>query len=131
MYQPNFGKALLMGVLACCPGIWLGCIFAFLLGKKFLKPKVQHAIDAHEPLRIINKIIENEGWPFAFLMRLNPLIPFELMNLACSMTSLSMKDYAISCLGTMPVVVFEVYSSATAAKVAEAGKHSELLASII
>ena len=43
----------------------------------------------------------------AFVMRLNPLVPFELMNLACSMTNLSLKDYAISCLGTMPVSPLE------------------------
>jgi uncharacterized membrane protein YdjX (TVP38/TMEM64 family) len=132
LYEMYGSKAGLgWALLACCPGVWFGCIFAFLLGGRYLKPKVVHVIEEHEPLRIINEVIKEEGWPFAFMMRLNPLIPFEAMNLACSMTNLSLKDYAISCFGTMPVVAFEVYSAASAAAVAEKGGGSELVATIV
>merc|ERR1712173_191723 len=63
-------------------------------------------------------VISDEGWKFAFLMRLNPLIPFEIFNYAVSMTDISFVDNAIACIGTMPIVAFEVYSAVNAASLA-------------
>jgi uncharacterized membrane protein YdjX (TVP38/TMEM64 family) len=133
MFFQMYGESggLIAGMVSSCPGVWLGSIGAFLLGRKYLKPKVQHIIDENEPLRIINEVIKKEGWQFAFMMRLNPLIPFELLNMACSMTNLSVGEYAKSCFGTMPVVMFEVYSSVAAAQMARGDGKSEFLETIV
>jgi len=131
MYGPTYG--LLVGMLSCGFGIWLGCITVFVLGQKFLKPKVQHVIDENPMLKIINMIIEEEGWQFAFVMRLNPLIPFEALNLACSVTNLSLFHHAIASIGTMPVVCFEVYTAVTASALAssEDDSGSELVEALV
>lgn len=110
--------AIIVGFVSVGLGVWLGCITVFVLGQKFLKPKVQHVIEENPMLKIINLIIEEEGWQFAFVMRLNPLIPFEALNLACSVTNLSLYHHAIASLGTMPVVCFEVYTAITASALA-------------
>merc|ERR1712217_580308 len=81
---------------------------------------VKNIIAKHEILATVNEIIAEEGWKFAFLMRLNPLIPFELFNYAVAMTDISPFHNAVAALGTMPIVCFEVYSAASAASIASA-----------
>jgi len=124
-------RGALLGMASCGLGVWLGCITAFMLGQSFLKPKVKEIIDSHEVLSTVNEIISEEGWKFAFLMRLNPLIPFELFNYAVSMTDISSFENAIAAIGTLPIVMFEVYGAASAAEIAQsmgtsgAGEHKE------
>jgi uncharacterized membrane protein YdjX (TVP38/TMEM64 family) len=81
-------------------------------------------IAGHPTLGIINAIIREEGWKFAFLVRLNPLIPYQFLNLACSVTDLSFSDNAMACFGTLPIVAFQVCSAASAMDVAmSTGEH--------
>merc|ERR1712083_1124973 len=96
-----------------------GCISAFVIGRQFAKPFVQDLINSHEQLKTVNEIISEEGWKFAFLMRLNPIIPFEAFNYAVSMTDISFGHNAIAAIGTMPIVFFETYSAASAAEIAQ------------
>jgi len=121
LFQQLFGMPVgaLLGMTSCGFGVWLGCIMAFKLGQSFLKPKVKEIIESHEVLKTVNEIISDEGWKFAFLMRLNPLIPFELFNYAVAMTDISSCHNAVAALGTMPIVMFEVYSAASAAEIAQ------------
>jgi len=121
LFQQMMGMPLgaFLGMVSCGLGVWLGCITAFMLGQSFLKPKVKQIIDNHEVLRTVNEIISEEGWKFAFLMRLNPLIPFELFNYAEATTDISRCHNAIAAIGTLPIVMFEVYSAASAAEIAQ------------
>jgi len=121
LFQQMFGMqtGALLAMASCGCGVWLGCITAFVLGQSFLKPKVKEIIESHEVLSTVNQIIKEEGWKFAFLMRLNPLIPFELFNYAVAMTDISGCHNAIAAIGTMPIVMFEVYSAASAAELAQ------------
>lgn len=122
LFQSMFGmsKGAPIAMVCCGLGIWSGCITAFFLGRKYFKPSVQVIIDKHEVLKTVNEIISEEGWKFAFLMRLNPLIPFELFNYAVAMTDITPGHNAIAAIGTMPIVFFEVYSAASAAEIASA-----------
>jgi len=115
---PHHSKGKYIAISTCCLGIWLGCITAFALGRRYFKDMANKFIEKHETLKIVNEIIVNEGWKFAFLMRLNPLIPFELFNYAVAMTDIPAFYNAIAALGTMPIVAFEVYSGAIAAELA-------------
>jgi len=66
-------------------------------------------------LHAINSIIESDGWKFAFIMRLSPLMPNEPLNYACAMTSMSLPHMAISTLGSLPKTAYEVWLASQAA----------------
>lgn len=112
-YGPVAGVAL--GVTAGCVGVYCGCIAAFLLGRAFLKPKVEEYMQTYEMLQAINAIIETDGWKFAFIMRLSPLIPNEPLNYACSATSMNLRQMAISTIGSLPKTAYEIWLAAQAA----------------
>eukprot|EP00448_Togula_jolla_P000933 CAMPEP_0170608654 /NCGR_PEP_ID=MMETSP0224-20130122/21701_1 /TAXON_ID=285029 /ORGANISM="Togula jolla, Strain CCCM 725" /LENGTH=286 /DNA_ID=CAMNT_0010933897 /DNA_START=44 /DNA_END=904 /DNA_ORIENTATION=+ len=123
IFQSMYGlaKGAAVGIAACCVGLYFGCITAFWLGKSVLKPYVQKYLDEFEMLRVINKIIETEGWKFAFIMRMSPFIPIEPFNYACSVTSMSFKHNALACFGSMPMCAFEVWIAAQAANALSSG----------
>lgn len=113
MYGPVTGA--IVGIAACCVGVYIGCLAAFVLGKTLLRPRVQAYMDRFSMLRTINSIIEGDGWKFAFIMRMSPLIPNEPLNYACSMTSMSFKHMALSTVGSLPKTAYEVWLAAQAA----------------
>lgn len=104
-----------IAVVSCCIGVYCGALIAFLLGKTVLKPRTATYIDKSHMLQTVNKIIEADGWKFAFIIRLSPLIPNEPVNYACALTSMSLGHYAVSTLGTLPKVAYEVWLAAQAA----------------
>lgn len=113
------GMALVYSCAAVCPGIYVGSLCAFLIGRRWLKPLVKKIMDENATLTIVNQIVAEEGWPFAFLLGLNPAIPFELLNYALSMTDLSFAHFMISSIGVMPVVAFETYTGVAVSAVAD------------
>jgi uncharacterized membrane protein YdjX (TVP38/TMEM64 family) len=113
-----------LATAACCVGVYFGCIAAFLLGQTVMKPKVEKYIADFPMVKIINGIIEADGWKFALIMRLSPLIPNEPLNYACAMTSMSLKHMAISTLGSLPKTGYEVWLAAQAADSLSSKQHS-------
>merc|ERR1712039_155813 len=127
LFQSMFGMnpGAYIAMATCCLGIWLGCNTAFFLGQRYLKDHVKDVVREHKVLATVNEIIAEEGWKFAFLMRLNPLIPFELFNYAVAMTDISPIHNAIAALGTLPIVCFEVYGAASATDITASATHHD------
>lgn len=123
VFPTVFGKVLgiIVGIVSCMIGTYLGCLSAYPLGRTLLKPYAEKKIKEIQFLAIANRIIAEEGWKFAFLMRLSPFCPIEPLNYACVVTEMSFADYALSCLGTQPVIAFLVYLASTAADFASGG----------
>jgi len=106
---------------ACCIGVYFGGLAAFALGRSFLKPHVESYIDRFQMLKAINTVIETDGWKFAFVMRLSPLIPNEPLNYACSCTSMSFRQNALATFGSMPKTAYEVWLGVQAATLSSSG----------
>mmetsp|Transcript_7003 Transcript_7003/g.12975 ORF Transcript_7003/g.12975 Transcript_7003/m.12975 type:complete len:290 (-) Transcript_7003:96-965(-) len=111
----NAAVGIAIAVVSCSIGVYCGAIVAFLLGKTLLKPRIEAYTDKSPMLKTVNAIIEADGWKFAFVIRLSPLIPNEPVNYACALTSMSLGHYAVSTLGTLPKVAYEVWLAAQAA----------------
>mmetsp|Transcript_138040 Transcript_138040/g.243457 ORF Transcript_138040/g.243457 Transcript_138040/m.243457 type:complete len:282 (+) Transcript_138040:79-924(+) len=94
-----------------------------------VKPKVEKYMNQYPMLQVVNAIIESDGWKFAFVMRLSPLMPNEPLNYACAMTSMSLKHMAISTIGSLPKTAYEVWLAAQAAN-ALASKSSDSTLSV-
>lgn len=119
IFQSMYGsvKGLLLGIASCGIGVYFGCVLAFYLGRSLLKPRVQAYLEKFAMLRVINTIIETDGWKFAFVMRLSPLVPNEPLNYACALTSMSFRDNALATLGSIPKTAYEVWIGAQAASI--------------
>lgn len=122
LYGPT--KGAVVAISACGLGFWAGCVSAFALARSLLKGTLQKKMGEFEALRAVNIIIEEEGWRFAFLMRLSPFMPVEVFNFACALTSMTFSQNCLACLGSLPVASFEIWMYCQVAHAAMQGRNS-------
>ena len=70
-------------------GATLGAIAAFLVGRYLAKGWVKEKISSYKKFATIDKAVSKEGLKIVLLIRLSPLFPFNLLNYALGITSVS------------------------------------------
>lgn len=110
--RPLIGGSIAFG--CTFTGLWLGSVIAFALGKSFFKDFANRAAMQNTNLRRLNKIVERGGSKIVFMARALPILPAEVFDYACSVTSLEVYQYAIGCLGSAFPVAFWTFSTAQA-----------------
>lgn len=123
-FDPTTGT--IAACLTCGVGFWLGCACCFQLGRTILKPFMESKLEEFAAMKVLNSIIDEEGWKFAFLIRLSPFIPVEALNPASAMTNLTFKENLLASMGSGLICMVEVYAYCQAAIVAAGtGKSKE------
>lgn len=122
MYGMVLGE--FVGVMSVFSGLWLGSLAAFQLGRTLFQDWARTESLKHDWMTVVNAMIEEQGWWVVFLARMTPVLPAEMFNYACSLTSLSLGAYGVGCLGSVVPVGFWVCSTASAAAVAGHGHES-------
>ena len=96
----------------------IGATLAFLVSRTVLREWVQNKFESR--LQPINRGIEKEGALYLFSLRLIPLFPFWLINLAMGLTSLKARTYFwVSQLGMFPATVVFVNAGVELAAIEE------------
>lgn len=80
----------------------IGATLAFLIGRYLSRDWVRQQMQDHPQFRAIETAIATEGLRFVFLVRLSPIVPFNLLNYALGLTPISLRDYIIGSLGILP-----------------------------
>ena len=120
----GFAFGLWKGFLAVSAGATLGASLAFLIGRFFARDKVEAIARRNETFREIDNAIGDEGAKLIFLLRLSPVIPFNLSNYFYGLTAVRFWPYALaSWIGMMPGAFLYVYigTAGRAAVLAAAG----------
>ncbi len=106
-----FGVAL--GALAAWSGAVLGASLAFLMGRHFARSKIEEMTKSNEKFQAIDEAICRHGWKIIGLMRLSPLIPFNVSNYFYGVTKVGFWPYALASAGGMlPGTLFYAYLGA-------------------
>lgn len=86
----------------------VGASLAFLVARHLLRDSVREAIAARRNIAAIDRAIAAEGWKIVLLLRLSPLVPFNLQNYLFGMTDVPFGPYvAATLIGIIPgTVVF-------------------------
>ncbi|MBD1854302.1 MULTISPECIES: TVP38/TMEM64 family protein [Leptolyngbya] len=113
---------LFLGSLYVAIGATLGAIAAFLVGRYVARDWVSRRIEANAKWKAIDQAVAKEGLKIVILTRLSPVFPFTLLNYAFGVTQVSLKDYAIGCLGMIPGIIMYVYIGSLAGNLATLGK---------
>jgi len=53
--------------------------------------------------------LKHNGFKLVFLMRMTPIMPYNMMNYMMGVTSLKMRDFNMGCLGMIPLTAINVY----------------------
>jgi uncharacterized membrane protein YdjX (TVP38/TMEM64 family) len=93
------------GLLAVWIGGAVGQALAFLLARYLLRDWVENFVRKKwSKWEYIDAAIENEGWKLVLVLRLSPIIPYNLLNIAIATTSMHFWSFTIvSAIG----IIFE------------------------
>src|SRR5438552_1048798 len=106
----GFAFGLSKGFLAVSAGATLGAAAAFLVARFIAREKVEATAKGNEKFREIDKAIGKQGAKLIFLLRLSPLIPFNLSNYFYGLTGVKFWPYVLaSWIGMMPGTFLYVY----------------------
>lgn len=106
----GFTFGLWKGFLAVSAGATLGASMAFLIARFVARKKIESIARRNEKFRKIDKAIGGRGAKLIFLLRLSPVIPFNLSNYFYGLTSVRFWPYVLaSWIGMIPGTVLYVY----------------------
>ena len=120
----GFAFGLWKGFLAAWTGATLGASLAFLVARFVARDKIESIAKRNEKFRKIDNAIGKQGAKLIFLLRLSPVIPFNLSNYFYGLTAVKFWLYVLaSWIGMMPGTFLYVYVGAAskAAVAAAAG----------
>ena len=100
----------------------LGATAAFLVGRYLARGWIAGKIEGHPKFKAIDEAVAREGWKIVALLRLSPVVPFNVLNYAFGITRVSLRDYVLaSWIGMMPGTLLYVYLGSIAGDLAGAG----------
>ena len=90
-------------------GATLGSVAAFLVARYVARPLVERKLAGNKRFQRIDKIVEHEGGKIAVLLRLSPLLPFNLLNYALGISKIGFLSYFLGSVGMIPGTLLYVY----------------------
>lgn len=106
----GFAFGLWKGFLAASAGATLGASLAFLVARFIARDKVEAIAKGNEKFRNIDSAIGKQGAKLVFLLRLSPVIPFNLSNYFYGLTGVKFWPYVLaSGIGIIPGTFLYVY----------------------
>ena len=101
---------LIRGVIYALIGATLGSTGAFLLGRYVARRLVARKLNAMPRFVAIERAVSARGRRIVFLLRLSPLVPFNFLNYALGLTTISVWDFVFASLGTIPGAFVYAYA---------------------
>jgi len=110
----GFAFGLWKGFLAVSAGAALGASLAFLVARFIARDKIETIAQRNEKFRKLDSAIGQQGARLIFLLRLSPVIPFNLSNYFYGLTAVKFWPYVLaSWIGMMPGTFLYVYIGIT------------------
>lgn len=108
------------GVALASAAATLGAGAAFAVGRFAARDWVAQRVATRPRFHALVAAAGSRGFLFVLLARLSPLIPYNLLNYALSVTSVRFRDYLLATwLGMLPATVLYVYTGSIAKSLAD------------
>ncbi|MCC7052794.1 MAG: TVP38/TMEM64 family protein [Gemmatimonadaceae bacterium] len=105
------------GTLLVLTGATLGAFLAFLVARYIARDWVAARVQRDPRFAAIDRAVADDGRRIVFLLRLSPLVPFNLLNYALGLTQVRAVDYLVASLGMIPGTLLYVYTGSVAGTV--------------
>jgi uncharacterized membrane protein YdjX (TVP38/TMEM64 family) len=114
---------LLPGATYSLIGATLGSTGAFLIGRYAARRLVARRLAAMPRFSAIERAVSARGRRIVLLLRLSPVVPFNFLNYALGLTTISAWDFVVASIGTVPgAFVYSYAGKVTGEALALAGK---------
>jgi uncharacterized membrane protein YdjX (TVP38/TMEM64 family) len=107
-----FGLA--YGVLWAMIGSTLGSTSAFLIGRYVARRAVRRRLASMPRFAAIERAVSEQGRRIVCLLRLSPIAPFNFLNYALGVTTISVVDFMLASVGTIPGTIVYAYAGKVA-----------------
>ncbi len=101
-------------------GATLGATAAFLVSRYLVRGHVERRVRDEPRFRAIDEAVGAHGRKIVFLLRLSPVLPYNLLNYALGVTRVRLADFVLGCAGMLPGTLLYVYYGKLAGDVAGA-----------
>lgn len=108
------------GVLYVIAGATLGATLAFLVARYGARDTVRRWVAENPRVAAVDRAVEAQGLKIVVLLRLSPVVPFNLLNYALGVTRVRTLHYVLACLAMLPGTLLYVYLGFLAGDVAAA-----------
>jgi uncharacterized membrane protein YdjX (TVP38/TMEM64 family) len=95
-------------------GAVLGSTAAFLLGRHAMRRVVARRLESMPRLAAIDRAVSAKGRRIIVLLRLSPIAPFNFLNYALGLTTISVWDFIAASIGMVPGAIMYSYAGAVA-----------------
>lgn len=121
----GFVFGVFQGSLLVFVGATVGATAAFLVGRYLARGWVSKKIEGNQKFASIDRAVGKEGFKIVLLTRLSPVFPFNVLNYAMGLTSVSLKDYVLASVGMLPGTIAYVYFGSLVGSLAQIGTESQ------
>jgi uncharacterized membrane protein YdjX (TVP38/TMEM64 family) len=99
-----------IGTLVVSPASVAGASAAFLIARYLARDWVARRLKRYPQAAAIDRAIAKNGFKVVVLLRLQPVIPFNMLNYALGLTNIRLREYALaSWMGMLPATILYVY----------------------
>jgi uncharacterized membrane protein YdjX (TVP38/TMEM64 family) len=107
------------GIAYVFVGAMAGAAAAFLVARHLARGAVERRLAGSPRVAAIDRAVARDGRRIVLLLRLTPVVPFNLLNYALGLSRISFGDYLVASLGILPGTIVYVYYGTLLRSVAE------------
>lgn len=107
------------GVLYGYAGALFGSLLAFAGARALRHRSLGEKLKESKTLKTYDYVFRVAGWRLVFLMRLSPVIPFNVLNYALGLSEVRLRDVLVGSLGMVPTVATYATAGAMARRLGE------------
>jgi uncharacterized membrane protein YdjX (TVP38/TMEM64 family) len=109
------------GVVYSFAGAAIGSTAAFLIGRYIARDAVQRRLARMPRFQSIDRAVAGDAVRILFLLRLSPIMPFNVLNYALGLTAVRLSDFLVAMAGTLPGTIVYAYAGKVMGELAAAG----------
>lgn len=107
------------GTIYAWIGATLGATLAFFAGRYLVRGWIMKKIANRPRFQALDRAVSQAGFKIVVLTRLSPVFPFNLLNYAFGVTSVTGRDYVLGSIGMIPITMLYVYIGSLAGSLAQ------------
>ncbi|KAL3912485.1 MAG: hypothetical protein SGARI_001131 [Bacillariaceae sp.] len=121
----SLGVGILLGVIAVFLGASAGATVSFLLGRYLLRDGVLKLSKKYKVFEALDRAMAEKGLRIMILLRLSPIIPFNVLNYVSGVTAISFWRYVLALFAIIPGTTLYVFLGASAGSLAESANSGD------
>src|SRR5688500_12205594 len=97
------------GTMLVYIGAVLGSSAVYALASPLARSRLLRWLDRDPRVAAVRRAVVGEGFWVMFLLRLSPLVPYNLLNYALAMSGVRYQDFLAASVGMLPAIIMYVY----------------------